>query len=70
LPEVCLRLRVELERFDGWLDEERLFAPFVPHFSLRMGRPRIPMVRYLRLMFRKHRYRSSTAAARSRHRQT
>lgn len=56
LPEVCLRLPVELERVDAWLDE-RFFAPFVPHFSTRMGRPSIPMETYLRLMFLKHRYR-------------
>jgi IS5 family transposase len=57
LPEVCLRLSAELERVDAWLDDERFFAPFVPHFSARMGRPSIPMETYLRLMFLKHRYR-------------
>jgi transposase, IS5 family len=57
LPEVCLRLPVELERVDAWLDDERFFAPFVPHFSPTMGRPSIPMETYLRLMFLKHRYR-------------
>src|SRR3954469_7194578 len=57
LPEVCLRLPVELERVDAWLDDERFFAPFVPHFSARMGRPSIPLETYLRLMFLKHRYR-------------
>ncbi|MFF5233451.1 ISNCY family transposase [Dactylosporangium sp. NPDC000521] len=57
LPEVCLRLPAELERVDAWLDDERFFAPFVPHFSARMGRPSVPMETYLRLMFLKHRYR-------------
>jgi IS5 family transposase len=57
LPEVCLRLPAELERVDAWLDDERFFAPFVPYFSARMGRPSIPMETYLRLMFLKHRYR-------------
>jgi IS5 family transposase len=57
LPEVCLRLPVELERVDGWLDDERFFAPFVPFFDSRIGRPTIPMETYLRLMFLKHRYR-------------
>ena len=57
LPEICLRLPVELERVDVWLDDDRFFAPFVPHFSPRMGRPSIPMETYLRLMFLKHRYR-------------
>jgi transposase, IS5 family len=56
LPEVCLRLPVELERVDAWLDDERFFTPFVPHFSARMGRPSVPMETYLRLMFLKHRY--------------
>ncbi|GAA3448938.1 ISNCY family transposase [Dactylosporangium matsuzakiense] len=56
LPEVCLRLPTELERVDAWLDDERFFAPFVPHFSARMGRPSVPMETYLRLMFLKHRY--------------
>jgi IS5 family transposase len=57
LPEICLRLPVELERVDAWLDDDRFFAPFVAHFSARMGRPSIPMETYLRLMFLKHRYR-------------
>jgi len=35
----------------------RFFAPFVPHFDLRLGRPSVPMETYLRLMFLKHRYR-------------
>jgi IS5 family transposase len=56
-PEVCLRLPAELERVDAWLDDERFFAPFAPHFSTRTGRPSIPMETYLRLMFLKHRYR-------------
>src|SRR5919204_4878415 len=56
LPEVCLRLPTELERVDAWLDDERFFAPFVSHFSVRMGRPSVPMETYLRLMFLKHRY--------------
>lgn len=57
LPEICLRLPAELERVDAWLDDERFFAPFAPHFSNRMGRPSIPIETYLRLMFLKHRYR-------------
>jgi IS5 family transposase len=57
LPEVCLRLPAGLERVDAWLDDDRFFAPFVPHFSTRMGRPSIPMETCLRLMFLNHRYR-------------
>src|SRR2546430_154708 len=56
LPEVCLRLPAELERVDEWLDDERFFAPFVPYFSARKGRPSVPLETYLRLMFLKHRY--------------
>jgi transposase, IS5 family len=56
LPEVCLRLPAELERVDEWLDDERFFAPFVPSFSPRRGRPSMPLETYLRLMFLKHRY--------------
>jgi IS5 family transposase len=43
------RLLVELERVDAWLNDERFFAPFVPHFSARMGLPSVPMETYLRL---------------------
>ena len=57
LPEICLRLPAELERVDAWLDDERFFAPFVPFFDLRIGRPSVPMETYLRLMFLKRRYR-------------
>jgi IS5 family transposase len=39
------------------LDDERFFAPFVPFFDLRIGRPSVPMERYPRLMFLKRRYR-------------
>jgi transposase, IS5 family len=57
LPEACRRLSVELERVDGWLDDERFFGPFVAHFDPRIGRPSVPMETYLRLMFLKYRYR-------------
>jgi IS5 family transposase len=57
LPEVCLRLPAELERVDAWLDDERFFAPFVPFFDPRIGRPSVPMETYLRLMYLKRRYR-------------
>jgi IS5 family transposase len=57
LPEICLRLPAELERVDLWLDDERFFAPFVPFFDPRIGRPSVPMETYLRLMFLKRRYR-------------
>jgi IS5 family transposase len=57
LPEICLRLPAELERVDAWLDDDRFFAPFVPFFDPRIGRPSVPMETYLRLMFLKRRYR-------------
>ena len=57
LPEICLRLPAELERVDAWLDDERFFAPFVPFFDPRIGRPSVPVETYLRLMFLKRRYR-------------
>jgi transposase, IS5 family len=57
LPEECLRLPVELGRVDRLLDDPAFFAPFVPHFDPRLGRPSIPIETYLRLMFLKHRYR-------------
>ncbi len=39
------------------LDDPAFFAPFVPYFDPRMGRPSTPMETYLRLMFLKFRYR-------------
>lgn len=57
LPEELRRLPVELARIDVLLDDPRFFAPFVPFFDPRMGRPSTPMETYLRLMFLKFRYR-------------
>src|SRR6266536_2186776 len=56
LPEGCLWLPAELERVDAWLDDEWFFAPFVPFFDPRIGRPSVPMETYLRLMFLKFRH--------------
>jgi IS5 family transposase len=47
----------ELARVDALLDDEAFFAPFVPFFDPRTGRPSTPMETYLRLMFLKFRYR-------------
>lgn len=47
----------ELARVDALLDGPRFFAPFVPYFDPRIGRPSTPMETYLRLMFLKFRYR-------------
>jgi transposase, IS5 family len=57
LPEEVRRLPDELARADALLDDSAFFAPFVPYFDPRMGRPSTPMETYLRLMFLKFRYR-------------
>src|SRR5687767_13398718 len=57
LPDQVLRLPEELARVDALLDDPVFFAPFVPFFDPRMGRPSTPMETYLRMMFLKFRYR-------------
>ncbi|HEY6425095.1 MAG TPA: ISNCY family transposase [Pseudonocardiaceae bacterium] len=57
LPEQLLRLPGELARVDAMLDDPAFFAPFVPFFDPRIGRPSTPMETYLRMMFLKFRYR-------------
>src|SRR5215211_1059974 len=57
LPEELRRLPEELARVDVLLDDPVFFAPFVPFFDPRIGRPSTPMEIYLRLMFLKFRYR-------------
>jgi transposase, IS5 family len=57
LPDELRRLPVELARVDALLDDPGFFAPFVPFFDPRMGRPSTPMETYLRLMLLKFRYR-------------
>ena len=57
LPEQLLRLPEELARVDQLLDDPAFFAPFMPFFDPRLGRPSTPMETYLRLMFLKFRYR-------------
>ena len=57
LPDEVRRLSEELARVDGLLNDPAFFAPFVPFFDPRMGRPSTPMETYLRLMFLKFRYR-------------
>ncbi len=57
LPGELQRLPRELARVDALLDDEAFFAPFVPFFDPRIGRPSTPMETYLRLMYLKFRYR-------------
>jgi transposase, IS5 family len=57
LPPELLKLPDELARVNALLDDSAFFAPFVPFFDPRMGRPSTPMETYLRLMFLKFRYR-------------
>ena len=57
LPAELLRLPEELARVDALLDDPAFFAPFVPFFDPRLGRPSTPMEIYLWMMFLKSRYR-------------
>lgn len=57
LPPEVLRLPEHLARVDALLDDPVFFAPFVPFFDPRVGRPSTPMETYLRMMFLKFRYR-------------
>jgi IS5 family transposase len=57
LPEQVRRLPEEMARVDALLDDPAFFAPFMPFFDPRIGRPSTPMETYLRLMFVKFRYR-------------
>ena len=57
LPPELLVLPDELARVDALLDDPVFFAPFVPFFDPRIGRPSVPMETYLRMMFLKSRYR-------------
>ena len=51
LPEELLRLPEGLARVDALLADPAFFAPFVPFFDPRMGRPSTPMECYLPLLF-------------------
>lgn len=50
IPPELLELPEQLARVDRLLDDERFFAPFVPHFHATEGRPSIRMETYLRLV--------------------
>jgi IS5 family transposase len=57
LPEEVLRPPEELTRWTRCSMTGVFFAPFVPFFDPRLGRPSTPMEVYLRLMFGKFPYR-------------
>ena len=54
-PEVKV-LSEELTAIDTLLDDDRFLEPFRKRLMSNEGRPTIPMERYLRLMYLKHRY--------------
>ena len=56
LPPELRKLSEELTEIDRWLDDDRLMAPFLKRFNTKVGRPTIPVERYLRLMYLKFRY--------------
>lgn len=56
LPEELLRLTEDLTVADKLLDDERFMEPFINKFKSRLGRPTIPIERYLRLMYLKFYY--------------
>ncbi len=57
LPAEVLRLPEELARVDALLNDPVFFAPFVPFFDPRVGRPSTPMESCLRIMCLKFHYR-------------
>jgi transposase, IS5 family len=56
LPEEAKRLPAELQAVDAYLDDERFIAPWRALFSVRLGRPSVPIDTLLRLLYLKHRY--------------
>ncbi len=56
LPPEIRRLPAELAQIDAYLDDERFITPWQPHFSIRLGRPSVPIQTLLRLLYLKHRY--------------
>ena len=50
LAEEAKRLPTELVQVDGFLDDERFLAPWRSLFSVRLGRPSVPIDTLLRLL--------------------
>ena len=62
LPEEAKRLPAELQAVDRYLDDERFIAPWRALFSVRLGRPSVPIDTLLRLLYLKHATSSATRA--------
>src|ERR1700751_3101758 len=56
LPAELRELPAELAKVDAILDDDRFLAPFRSRLTPTIGRPAIPIQKYLRLMYLKHRY--------------
>jgi IS5 family transposase len=56
LPGELRELPDELGKVDATLDDDRFLAPFRSRLTASVGRPRIPIETYLRLMYLKHGY--------------
>ncbi|MBD3271244.1 MAG: ISNCY family transposase [Elusimicrobia bacterium] len=56
LPDELKKLPEELARVDELLQNERFMDPFVQRFNKTMGRPTVPVITFIRLMYLKFRY--------------
>lgn len=56
LPDELKKLPEELARVDELLQNERFMEPFIQRFNKTMGRPTVPVVTFIRLMYLKFRY--------------
>lgn len=54
LPEELRQMPPDLVAVDAYLDDDRFMEPFLRRGQRRIGRPTVPMERYLRLMYLKH----------------
>ena len=56
LPDELKKLPEELGRVDELLQDERFMEPFITRFNTTLGRPTVPVVTFIRLMYLKFRY--------------
>jgi IS5 family transposase len=54
LPEELRQMPPDLAAVDAYLDDDRFMEPFLKRGQQKVGRPTVPMERYLRLMHLKH----------------